>query len=196
MNLKPGNTPGAVALFFGPQPMDFISKAIKVCGKNAELDPDVARMAGANFAIGLPEHLALLRKRLESGALQAEREARGECEITFPGAMEWLATGERGSSSEALFTRLSGISTTDGGEIEIDHPHDPSDFSRCRFMLEACPGLMPSLQDAAGMSAEWAALVGKWDLICETMDQETPNWRTHGGRSDKTYAIIKQTIGR
>ena len=41
---------GTVVLGFGSQEMDWLGKAAKVCGKGAVIDPDVARMAGANYA--------------------------------------------------------------------------------------------------------------------------------------------------
>lgn len=46
----PLDTAGTVVLGFGPQSMDWIGKVAKVCGPDAVMDQDVARMAGATLA--------------------------------------------------------------------------------------------------------------------------------------------------
>jgi hypothetical protein len=191
---------GVVVLGYGPQPVSFLKKANAMCGgsKAVILDQDVGRMAGASFAIGEPAVLAELRQRLEAGALQAARQNyHGKLS---PEAIRWLANGERGMSSEALFTRLSGINCTKGtsdGVARVDHPYDPADFRRCRLMLEACPELAVNLKNAAGMSPQWKDLVYLWDEICAAMDEECPNWRKpYAGSAPKTYALIKRAIGR
>lgn len=190
---------GVVVLGYGPQPVSFLKKANAMCGgsKAVILDQDVGRMAGASFAIGEPAVLAELRERLAAHAILSTVQKNPGISS---GAQMWLAAGERGMSSEALFTRLSGINCTSGasdGVARNDHPYDPADFRRCRLMLEACPELAERLNDAAGMSPAWAGLVDQWDTICATMDAECPDWRD--GRSqyaNKTYQLIKQAIGR
>jgi hypothetical protein len=57
---------GIVILGCGPQEMDFLSKCLKICGKSAVIDPDVARMANADFAVGPADALQDLREKLES----------------------------------------------------------------------------------------------------------------------------------
>lgn len=185
---------GVVMLGFGPQPIRFLSDATKVCGKDAVMDPDVARMAGANIAVGPRAALEDLRKRLEAGALQAVTSASPGLSAN---AAQWLANGERGMSSEALFSRLSGVDCSEFDRTA--HPYDPDDFRRCRLMLEACPELADNLHHATDLSPQWAALIGSWLTLCETMDAETPNWRSpHGDGqfANKTYSLIKQAIGR
>lgn len=185
---------GIVILAFGPQPMEFLGKAAKTCGQAAVICPDAARMAGANFAVGPRPLLDALRKRLEAGSLQAVTSASPGLSAN---AAQWLANGERGMSSEALFFRLTGM---DGSGFDrTAHPYDPDDFRRCRLMLEACPELLIKLQDAADLSPQWAALIDCWATLYETMDAETPNWRSPHGDGQfahKTYSLIKQAIGR
>lgn len=191
----------SVVLGFGPQPLDWISKAVKVIGKTAVLDPDVARMAGANLAAGTPEALGELRRRLEAGALQAAQQKHPEAP---PGATEWLAKGERGMSSEALFTRLSGIDARDGRrsmETEkrdrVAHPFDPADLRRCRLMLEAIPSLAVKLYQAADLSPEWARLIGRWDDLTALMNTECPTWRDATGQNAaETRALMNTILGR
>lgn len=190
--MSTANLQGTVVLGFGPQAMDWLSKASKICGNTAVIDPDVARMAGANMAAGTPEALADLRKRLEPSALQGIEERL----TRFPGAARWLAVGERGMSSEALFTRLSGIEVDD--DASHLHPADPDDFRRCRLMLESVPALASRLQIASDLSATWAALIAAWPELCGLMDEESPDWRspTRTSRANRLYERMRELQGR
>lgn len=187
---------GIVILGYGPQPMDFFQKATKVCGKGAVVSTDVARMAGANVAAGTPEALDALRERLEAGALQ-------EVKNTNPGLSEaatiWLASGERGISSNFIFTHLTGIDAMRGWDAERDcYPHDPADFRRCHLLLEQVPELQLLFPRMAEVSPQWSALVAFWGDIIAAMDDEVPGWRAPdaGGLARSAYAIIKKAIGR
>ena len=190
------DTIGTVVLGFGPQPMDWFSKAMKSTGRDAVMDQDVARMAGATLAAGTPAALDLLRARLKAGALQAQQS-------TIPGltqaAYQWLATGARGMSSEAMFQHLTGVHCTRDGmwpRGSTAHPYDPADLRRCRLLLEQVPDLQILLPKMATLSEPWARLIRDWDVICSTMDAEAPNWRTPniGEPAPKTYALIKAAI--
>lgn len=157
---------GVVLLAYGPQPMDFLSKAAKVCGKGAVVNQDVARMAGAKLAVGEPEALDALRQRLSPGAFQAERNAHPTLSNE---ATKWLASGERGISSNTLFSVLTGVDAkSDWG---MGHPHDPADFRRCRLLLEQVPELRPMLPKMCDVSPVWAALVARWAEISACIDQ-------------------------
>ncbi len=181
---------GAVVLGFGPQDIDFLPKASKICGKGAIVDPGVARMAGAVIAAGLPEALGALRERLTANArLQASADAPN----APPGAVEWLATGERGLSSEALFSCLTGIAVSSARDRKC-HPHDPADFRRCRLMLEAIPALKDKLGKALSLSPVWWYFITRWAELCKVMDEETPDWRAARGSSPLLYAQIREVI--
>lgn len=181
---------GVVILGFGPQPMDFFGKATKVCGKDAVISPDVARMAGANLAAGTPAALAKLRARLEAGM---RADVMKSYPYLPPSCREWIATGERGVSSETLFQCLAGIK---GFQDRPDHPYDPADFARCRKMLEQCHDLQewftPSM--IADLGPVWRALYGHWNELCATMDAEAPEWRAGIGSCPKTAALIREII--
>lgn len=187
------STQGTVVLGFGPLPLDWLTQASKVAGKGAVIEPDVARMAGAILAAGTPEALAALRQRLEAGALQAQQQAK-------PGlpdaATRWLANGERGNSSETIFTHLTGVVANRGSRNS--HPYDPADLRRCRLLLEQVPELQPLLPKMAEVSTAWANLAAGWDEICATMDAESPDWRNpdRGSSAPKTYELIQRAIGR
>lgn len=180
---------GVVVFSFGPAPINFLSNASALCGKDAILDTGVARMAGASFAVGSPAALAVLKAKLEDGALAAERAANPGLS---PEATAWLACGERGVSSNTIFEHLTGISAV--GEWGGSHPRDPSDFGRCRLLLERVPELVPLLPRMAEVSPVWAALVAGWDSLCATMDAECPNWRSGRGSALKTYKMMQKII--
>lgn len=179
---------GIVILAFEPQPVDFFTKAAKLCGKNAVLNPDVARMAGANFAIGLPEHLEHLRKKLEAQAI-ADQPSAGLPE----GAAKWLATGSRGVSSNTMFQTLIGFNALKGSHGS--HPHDPDDLDRCLKLLEAVPSLKPRIGEMASVSKQWAALVSRWDEIVESHINEVGIGWTKADQATKTYKLMKEVLG-
>jgi len=183
-------TAGVILLGYGPQPIDFFKKAQKACGKDSILDQDIARMAGADFAIGEPAALTELRTRLEAGALRAEVSAH-------PGlsdaATKWLATGNRGMSSNTIFTVLTGVDACNG-ETPKSCPYDPSDLRRCRLLLEQVPELQADLHKMASVSPVWHELIAIWGTICKVMDKECPNWRKGIGSVNQTYELMRQAI--
>jgi hypothetical protein len=108
-------------------------------------------------------------------------------------AVEWLANGERGVSSETLFKRITGVDAV-GPEGYTDHPHDPGDFRRCRLLLEKCPELAGMLHKMKRQSPQWAVLVGHWQELCDLMDSETPTWRKRNcsGSASRTYQRMRE----
>lgn len=188
---------GECILIDGEVPMSAFGTLVMLAPKDSVMDPDAARMLGVTFAFGPADQLETLR------AARADAEVKHQSAMfpeLSPGAQRWLACGERGASSEALFSRLTGVNCTRGyrdGVAKADHPYDPADFRRCRLMLEACPELEARLNDAAGMSKEWAALIQAWGTLCDTLDAECPGWRNpYAGSAPKTYSLIKRAIGR
>jgi hypothetical protein len=180
---------GIVVLGFGPQSMDFLTKASKICGSSAVIDPDVARMAGANLAAGTPVALKALRERLEHGSFIAQ------CAQT-PGlsraATEWLANGRRGVSSNTIFTSLTGIDALSGHRPS--HPHDPDDLDRCIALLVQVPELRPKLYRMAECSPEWARLISRWDEIEQSHLVEVGLGWTNAKEAPKTYALMKEVL--
>ena len=180
-----------VVLGYGPQSLDFLSKASKLFSNGAVLSPTVARMAGANIAVGHPDALEDLINRLSAGAVKHEQERLAGSGLS-DNAILWLATGRRGLSSNTLFTFVTGFDAE--GDHGHNYPHDPDDLSRCRKLLEQCPELVSCLPRVAAAGAEWAALVPRWEELCALMDDEAPEWRLGRGRGPKTYALMKEFI--
>lgn len=151
-------------------------------GENAVMDPGMAKVYGAGMVIGTPENLEKLRKSprtLELSHAKATSEA-GNSNLSED-AMKWLEFGERGSSSEAIFSRITGI--TLDGEVNTDHPLDGDDFRRCRLLLEAVPEFQAKLTLMKDVSTQWHSLVNSWQELCDVMDAEAPQWRERKGTS-------------
>lgn len=93
-------------------------------------------------------------------------------------AIRWLANGDRGRSSNTLFTILSGIDCMKG--YDQCHPLDAWDFIRCEKLLIAVPefrsGLFSIMYD---VDMEWSRLVSNWDRIKNTIELEMPGVFEH-----------------
>jgi len=178
---------GVIIIAYGPQELGFFQKATKISTPDAVLDTDAARMAGATFVVGTPGALANLKELLKPSVLASYMEQYGSSGLSA-NAVNWLASGARGASSNTLFTRLTGVSADNNKPA---YPYDPADFGRCRRLLEACPELLPSLHKVRDVCPEWAAIVDHWDKLCTLMDAEAPNWRTGGGQARQTYELMK-----
>jgi hypothetical protein len=180
-------------LITGPVPANAITALASLVPAKSVMDPDVARMFGATFAMGMASDLTALRAEREPDARRRERTRNNGLSEA---ATNWLASGERGSSSEAIFANLTGVNC--GGVARKDHPYDVSDFRRCRLLLEQVPELKLNFDDMAKVSIEWAALVATWDVLCDTMDTEAPGWRDHkpsnGQHAHKTNQLIQSAL--
>lgn len=178
---------GVIIIAYGQQELGFITKATTIATKDAVLDTNAARMANATFVIGSPDALSKLKELLEPAALAQQTEEHQGSSLS-QAAVRWLASGERGASSNTLFSVLTGVSADNG---HTAYPYDPSDLARCRLLLEACPELLPNLPMTRSVCPEWSALVDRWEELCAMMDQETPQWREKIGRAKQTYQTMK-----
>ncbi len=86
-----------------------------------------------------------------------------------PGAIEWLCTGERGESSEAIFAHLTGIPICGSRR---GYPSDPDDMRRCRLLLDAVPEFYERFDEMKTCSKQWAALVRRWGEVCRAIDDK------------------------
>src|SRR3546814_9427646 len=81
-------------------------------------------------------------------------------------AARWLVQGERGLSSMAIFSHLTGYPGN-----KQNHPRDPDDLRRCRKLLEQVPEFRsPRFDLMANVSEIWSGFVTQWDDLCEVMD--------------------------
>ena len=98
------------------------------------------------------------------------------------GAEHWLKHGERGTSSEAIFSHLTGIPITN----RLWPPADSGDLRRCRLLLKTVPEFQVRLHEMAELPA-WGDLIANWDAICAMQDA--------GDHEGVFRAIIRCTSG-
>jgi len=186
-------------LIFGSVPMMQMVGLSKSAGRGAVLGLHLARLAGASFAIGQPDKVKALEQKLEAQAREhAKRRPNG-----LPEALEiWIAAGQHGNSSVALFECLSGFRLNGRAEpAKTAHPHDPDDLRRCVQMLEQCPELRAELPKASALSPEWARLVARWDELTQSLREEMEAAATPARKSkaqpasaEKTYKLMREIL--
>jgi len=181
---------GFVILHFGPMPLSAMQQMSKMTAEDAVMDTNVARLAGASFAVGPREALDSLKERLVPAAIQQAKEEHPDLE---PDALSWLVRGERGLSSDAIFSHLTDTPVSKPHEASA-YPRDPDDLRRCRLLLEAVPSLQGQMSRMAALSPIWARLVDQWDALCAQMDAESPDWREGRGASPQTYDQMQALI--
>lgn len=110
-------------------------------------------------------------------------------------AIEWLASGERGVSSEFMFYVFTGI-PAGNVRMHYTHPSDTDDFKRCEKLLRQCPEFRTNLDELRLASPVWDNLVSNWDRIVELIEEEAPGVlsgeRWWGRRPVKAYALMKE----
>lgn len=187
---------GNCILIDGAVPATAFTVLTKLVPKRSVMDPNCARIWGVTFAAGPEKELLQLA---EEGKARAIRRERIKHPSISDAAVNWLAAGERGISSNYIFTKLTGIDAMNGwGTERENHPHDPADFRRCQLLLEQVPEFQHWFKDMRQASPVWARLVDAWPSIVAAMDEETPKWRDRAsrGRATKAYELIKTAIGR
>lgn len=75
----------------------------------------------------------------------------------------WLKYGDRGTSSEAIVTVLTGVNIVNiAPKGRLRAPCDPSDFGRCLGLLHAVPEFRDRLAEMMPRSPKWATIVYHW----------------------------------
>ena len=115
-----------------------------------------------------------------------------EAIVVLPsGANEWLAHGNRGISSNAIFTVLAGLNVV--GNWGLWPPADPADFVRCEKLLRAVPAFRERLCEMSKVSPVWAGLVAHWDDLVTSLDEEIPDvWGQGQGMAPSTYRLMQK----
>ena len=105
----------------------------------------------------------------------------------------WLAFGERGISSEAIVTHLTGVSVSRYGSMY--EPLDPSDFRRCEQLLRQVPLARLVFPAMSEVSPAWARLVDAWDELVALAESEVPgvfDGPATGYSAPRTYARMRE----
>lgn len=115
--------------------------------------------------------------------------ARSERQIQ-EAALEWLANGETGISSETMaFWLVFGVKKDESG-----HPHDPDDFDRCLQFLNQVPEMRSQLLKMVPLSSAWKKLVARWSEIeAMHLDEVGLGW-TKSRSAPRTYELMTQVL--
>jgi hypothetical protein len=183
---------GNCVLISGNVPLHAFSTISKLVDKHSVIDTHLARIAGCQFALGPKEDTQALAESLYGKAIQLAQHHYANSGLS-EAAIQWLAIGEHGNSSNALFFALTHIKPGDMDGSNDAHPHDPDDLRRCRLLLAAIPEYF-SVEKIAAISPVWAKLVANWDAICAMMDKEAPEWRSGIGKCPETYRLIQDCL--
>lgn len=167
---------------FGKVPINDVMTLSSGFSDKALMAIDIADRIGASLVMGEPGDLEALRNSNLPVSKQRMRDGDEALRRGLPPTMaEWLRTGDRGQSSNAMCKRIFGIPQSAGGS----HPHDPSDLHRCVQFLDAA-GAHAQVAMMADVSPEWERLVEHWDELVMMLRQE----RAVGASAPKTYALM------
>ena len=104
--------------------------------------------------------------------------------------IQWIATGQKGLSSECMALWLA----FDQRVADPHHPHDPDDLNRCLLLLQAAPGLRPELSKMAEVSSRWAKLVARWEEVEALFLEEVELGWARGDIAPRTYALMREIL--
>jgi hypothetical protein len=173
----------------GAVPISAFASLSKGFSENAVMAIDIASRIGASFVIGEPEDIEILRQRPLPTCPIRIQEASQAKQLQLPESLvNWLLTGNRGASSNAMYYTMFDIPEQDE---KMDHPWDPADFRRCLEFLDAA-GLENRyrLEKLSSLSPEWTALIARWDELtrCFTEERET---NLESKTAPKTYVLMQ-----
>ena len=105
--------------------------------------------------------------------------------------LDWMATGERGLSSEAIAFAAMGAASLQ----THNYPHDPSDFRRCLLLLDRVPEAYElGVLRLARVSRRWGALAKIWDELRATFVSEVGKPQVARGPAPLTYQRMRDVV--
>lgn len=179
---------GNCILVSGSVPISAFGKLTELAPPDSVTSPHLARIAGVTFAFGPLADTKALAESMHEHAIECARFTYKHTGLSDD-AIRWLAIGEHGSSSLAIFYKLTGVKPV-GVSVGVNHPLYPDDLSCCRKLLEQVPELGMRIGEMSSVSMYWAKLAPQWSLLCRTMDEESPDWRNGNGSSKNTYKLM------
>ena len=103
--------------------------------------------------------------------------------------IQWLATGQKGLSSECMALWLAFSQ-----RAEPYPPQDPADLNRCLLLLQAAPGLRPELPRMAEVSGDWAKLIARWEEVEALFLEEAGLGWTKSNLAPRTYKLMREIL--
>ena len=166
---------------YGPIPIADFVKLTRSGTAGDIIDVHLGRLARATCVFGQREACRALYARYEA---QERARVLAQYPMLDPPAQEWLAVGDQGASSAALFFHWTGVRPyfvqcgPASAQTPSAAPRDSEDFARCQRLLEQVPAFAARLTEARTLSPIWARLVDAWPALTEMLDGEAPDWRT------------------
>lgn len=109
-------------------------------------------------------------------------------------ALNWLANGERGLSSEQMFETFTGLPCRSRHFKNVPcHPHDPADLRRCVELLKSVTEFRGRMEEMRAVSSAWSRLVDRWDELTALLEQEMAD-TSNNGSATKTYNLMKEIL--
>lgn len=99
-------------------------------------------------------------------------------------ANEWWVKGERGLSSEGIWTFMMGNKLVSGNF----HPQDPSDFYRCYKLLKWVPEWKARMPEMKIVSPKWSKLIDNWDKLSAMVEEQI------AGKENDMYEVMEALI--
>lgn len=90
----------------------------------------------------------------------------------------WWKNGERGVSSETMYSQITGLYVA--AREPLGHPHDPDDFRRCYLLLETIPEWKEELNKLRPVSPVWDKLVDNWDKLTKMLEEQMETKKDNG----------------
>ena len=182
----------------GDVPISDLARLMRRAGRHAIIAPDLARLADAKMAWGLPAAVHALSTELRAKKLAQARAGKPMDGLGLSAqAQEWLLAGEHGVSSCSIFWRLTGVRPPLlRADRHYAHPRDPDDLRRCMLLLDEVPEFRDRIGEMRGASASWDVLVDAWDDLCASLEAEIPAWRDppRGSAARKTYRAMQDLL--
>ena len=175
-----------------------MQKIIGLAEDGSVISPHLARLAGANLAFGSKIAVKSLEKKLRHEFdFGAFCRSIGTTIAEATPADRWLALGEHGKSSQAIYAAMHVNSHQYqewGTKAGWPHPLDADDLRRCLLYLRATEG---EISIMSGKSPYWDVLVDHWGELEKTFSTEFPaeHWEEGEGSAQKTNALLKKILG-
>lgn len=182
---------GNCVLVFGAVPTLAFGDLMKLAPNKSVVDTQLAHVAGCSMAIGLPEDAKKLIVEMAPDPLQRARLSYAGTGLT-EAAIKWLALGQRDACSGAMFLGITGVKPYDMAGSALAYPLDPDDFKRCRLLVEQVPEIAARLEAVSSVSPIWQQIVDSWYSLCDTMDSESPNWRSGKVHAPMTHDALQR----
>lgn len=174
-------------LIFGEVPLRELAQLLMSGSDDERVDPHLSSLTGATMVMGSPDALKTLLESDDLPIAQSRHDEHDEAlRQGYPVAFaQWLHKGERGASSDALASWVTGIPSACTRAI----PRDAFDFRRCVALVDTLDAWVESdvLGRAKVMSLTWAAIVDQWSELKALLE------RSESDCTEKLQSIAETT---